>query len=194
MTFDTQLFQSENLILQAYDPENDASAEADFSYEVNYARVIDFDAVPHPYSVFEVKKKREEQLKNGVEKNNFFLFGVHQKSDGKFLGIITFPSVFWFNRFAWFKVALGDPEMQRSYYAEALKMALRYGLDELGLYSIYTSSGDYEPDILQALLDAGFTSTVRQRENVYRNGRLWDYCFLELLQADWKNRNNEAQK
>lgn len=194
MTFATQLFQSENLVLQGYDPEKDAAVEAGFSYDVNYARVIDFEAVPHPYSVFEVKKKREEQLKTGVEKNNFFLFGVHQKSDGKFLGIITFPSVFWFNRYAFFKVSLGDPETQRLYYADALQMALRYGLDELGLYSMFTSSGEYEPGIMEALLNAGFNASVSQREAVYREGRLWDNVYMELLQTEWKNRNLEAQK
>ncbi len=41
MTFTTQLFQSDNLVLEAYDPEKDAASEAVFSYDPNYAAVID---------------------------------------------------------------------------------------------------------------------------------------------------------
>ncbi|MRS02848.1 N-acetyltransferase [bacterium] len=193
MTFATQLFQSENLVLQAYDPEKDAAAESAFSYDPNYAVVIDQDMVPHPLTVFEVKKLREEQLKKASEKDNHFLFGVHRKSDGQFLGIIHFPSVFWFNRYAFFKVYLGELEMRQAYYAEALKLAMVYGLEELGLYSMYTSSGEYEPEIKQALEAAGFQEAVRQRDNVFRDGTLWDRVFMEILQEDWKTSNVEGQ-
>jgi len=192
MTFTTQLFQSENLVLQAYDPEKDAAAEAAFSYDPNYANVIDWEIVPHPLTVFEVKKMREEQLKKGSEKDNFFLFGVHNKSDGQFLGIITFPDVFWFNRYSFFKVYLGDPAIRQTYYAEALQLALVYGLEELDLYSLYTSTGEYEPDIKLALESAGFREAVRQRENIFRDGRYWDRVFVEILQADWKIRHAEV--
>jgi len=192
MTFSTQLFQSENLVLQAYDPEKDAAAEAAFSYDPNYANVIDWEIVPHPLTAFEVKKMREEQLKKGSEKDNFFLFGVHNKSDGQFLGIITFPDVFWFNRYAFFKVYLGDPAIRQTLYSEALQLALVYGLEELDLYSLYTSSGEYEMEVKQALEAAGFKEAVRQRENVFRDGRLWDRVFMELLQDDWKIRSNEV--
>jgi RimJ/RimL family protein N-acetyltransferase len=193
MTFTTQLFQSENLVLQAYDPEKDAAAEAAFSYDPNYANLIDWEIVPHPLTVFEVKKKREEELKKGSEKDNFFLFGVHNKSDGQFLGIITFPDVFWYNRYSFFKVYLGDPAIRQELYAEALQLALVYGLEELDLYSLYTSSGEYEPEVKQALEAAGFKEAVRQRENVFRDGRLWDRVFMELLQADWKIRGEEVK-
>jgi len=193
MTFTTQLFQSENLILQAYDPEKDAAAEAAFSYDSNYANLIDWEIVPHPLTVFEVKKMREEQLKKGSEKDNFFLFGIHNKSDGLFLGIITFPEIFWFNRYSFFKVYLGEPDMRQVHYAEALKLALVYGLEELGLYSLYTSSGEYEPEVKQALEAAGFKEAARQRENVFRDGRLWDRVFMELLQEDWKVDSVEVQ-
>ncbi|MBA4399878.1 MAG: hypothetical protein D9V45_00895 [Chloroflexi bacterium] len=46
MTFTTQLFQSDNLVPEAYDPEKDAASEAVFSYDPNYATVIDWEGVP----------------------------------------------------------------------------------------------------------------------------------------------------
>lgn len=193
MTFTTQLFQSDNLVLEAYDPEKDAALEAAFSYDPNYAAVIDWDGVPHPLTVFEVKKKREEELKKGVEKDNFFLFALRRKSDNQFLGILTLPHVFWFNRYTFFKVAIGEAEMRQTYFAEALQMALRYGLEELGLYSMHTFSGEYESEVRYALEAAGFKAVVQQRENVYRAGKLWDRLFMEILQDEWKIHNAAEQ-
>jgi RimJ/RimL family protein N-acetyltransferase len=193
MTFTTQLFQSENLVLEAYDPEKDAASEAAFSYDPNYAAVIDGEGVPHPLTVFEVKKKREEELKKGGEKDNFFLFALRRKSDSLFLGILTFPHVFWFNRYAFFKMTIGEAETRLAYFTEALQMGLRYGLEELGLYSMYTSTGEYEPEVKQGLEAAGFHEAVRQRENVYRDGKLWDRVFMEILQDEWKTRNAQVQ-
>ena len=79
-----------------------------------------------------------------------------------------------------------NQDMRQAYYAEALKLAMVYGLEELGLYSMYTSSGEYEPEIKQALEAAGFQEAVRQRDNVFRDGCLWDRVFMEILQEDWK--------
>jgi RimJ/RimL family protein N-acetyltransferase len=193
MMFRSQLFQSQNLVLQAYDPEQDAQAEASFSYDPNYARVIE-DGIPHPLTVFEVKKKREEELKKNAGKDNFFLFGIHRKLDGAFIGTLCFPDVFWFNRFAYFMLAVGDPEMQEAYFPEALQLALMYGLEELGLYSVYTTSGDFDPLTFRALVAAGFKPVVCQRENAFRNGRVWDVFYMEMLQSDLTSNLREVQK
>ncbi|MHB8933760.1 MAG: GNAT family N-acetyltransferase [Bellilinea sp.] len=193
MTFATQLFQSENLVLEAYDLEKDPASEAVFTYDFNYVNGIDYEIIPHPLTAFEVKTKREEQLKKGNETDNFFLFAIRRKIDSQFLGVLSFPSVFWFNRYAYFKLAIGEPEMRQAFYEEALSMALRYGLEELGLYSIYTTLSDDEPEVMAGLQNAGFDIAVRQRENIFRNGKLRDRIFMEIHQDQWKKRVTEAQ-
>lgn len=193
MTFATQLFQSENLVLEAYDLEKDPASEAAFTYDFNYVNGIDYEIIPHPLTAFEVKTKREEQLKKGGETDNFFLFAIRRKIDSQFLGVLSFPSVFWFNRYAYFKLAIGEPEMRQAFYEEALSMALRYGLEELGLYSIYTTLSDDEPEVMAGLQNAGFDIAVRQRENIFRNGKLKDRIFMEIHQDEWKIRITGAQ-
>lgn len=193
MTFATQLFKSENLLLEAYDLEKDPAAEAAFTYDFNYVPAIDFEVVPHPLTAFEVKAKREEQLKKGSETDNFFLFAIRRKSDEQFLGVLSFPWVFWFNRYSFFNLAIGEPDQRQAFYAEALKMAVCYGLEELGLFSICTSISEDEPEVLAALQAAGFQIAVRQRENVFRNGRLLDRIFLEIHQDEWIKRNSEVR-
>lgn len=193
MKFTTQLFQSENLVLEAYDPEKDAADEASFTYDPGYVSAIDGGLIPHPLNTYEVKKLREEEIKKGEDNGRFFFFAIRLKSDNRFLGFLSFPDVFWFNRYAFFKLRIGDPDLSKTYYVEALNLALRYGFEELGLYSIYTATGDFEPEILKALTDAGFNISVRQRENVFRFGKLWDRIFVEILQEAWVHQSGEVQ-
>jgi RimJ/RimL family protein N-acetyltransferase len=193
MTLTTQLFRSKNLVLEAYDPEKDAASEAAFTYDFDYMSAIDRHETPHPLTAFEVKKKREEQLKKGSETGNFFLFALLRKEAGTFLGVLSIPRVFWFNRYANYALRIGEPDMRTAYYAEALQMAIRYGLEDLGLYSMVTTTGEYEPEIINSLQAAGFTIAVRQREAVFRDGRLWDLILMELLQEEWKKKSQEEQ-
>ena len=83
--------------------------------------------------------------------------------------------------------------MRQDFYDEALSMALRYGLEELGLYSIHTTLCNDEPEVLAALEKAGFQIAVRQRENVFRNGKLRDRIYMEIHQDVWKKRISEEQ-
>lgn len=193
MTFATQLFQSENLVLEAYDLEKDPASEAAFTYLINYVNIIDYELIPHPLTAFEIKTKREEQLKKGSDTDNFFLFAIRRKIDSQFLGVLNFPSVFWFNRYAMFNLAIGEPELRKAYFDEALSIALRYGLEELGLYSVHTTICDDEPEVMAALQNAGFDVAVRQRENIFRDGKLRDRIFMEIHQEEWKKRITEAQ-
>lgn len=193
MTFTTQLFKSNHLLLEAYDLEKDPACEAAFTYDLNYVNAIDYELIPHPLTAFEVKTKREEQLKKGSETDNFFLFSIRTKEEDRFLGILSFPSVFWFNRYAYFKLFIGEADQRRAYFVEALDMALRYGLEELGLYSIFTVTHEAEPELMAAYLSAGFKIAVRQRENVFRNGKLIDRMYVEILQDEWKIRQAEVQ-
>lgn len=194
MKFTTQLFKSENLILEAYDPERDANDESAFTYDPSYVRAIDSELIPHPLNSYEIKKLREEQIKKGDDNGRFFLFAIRQKSDNLFLGFFTFPDVFWFNRYAFFQLRIGDSAMNTKYYPEALDLVLRYGFEELGLYSIYTVTGDFEPETQRALKGAGFDIAVRQRENEFRDGKLWDRIFMEILQQNWVDQNMEAHR
>lgn len=192
MIFGTQLFESKNLLLEAYDLEKDPAVEAGFSYDLKYAAAIDFESVPHPMTAFEIKTKREGQLKKSSDANDIILFAVRAKSDGQFLGVLIFPWITWFNRFAFVRIAIGESERWGVYYPEVLEMAMRYGLEELGLYSICISTNESEPEVLAALQNAGFQIAARQRENIFRNGRLLDHIYLEFHQDEWQKPSTEV--
>lgn len=191
MKFTTQLFDSPNLKLDFYDPEKDAAEEASFTYDLNYAWAMDIDKAPHPLTTFEVKKKREEQLKKADENKAEYYFAIRRKEDGKFLGVVAIPWISWRNRNAGMRILIGDEDLRKAYTDEALLMALRYVFEELDIYSVDSFTGEFQPDVMEACRQAGMTECIRQREMVYRAGRLWDRVIMSMRQDEWLQLHNE---
>lgn len=189
--FNTQLFEAQSLLLDAYDPEKDAVIEAGFTRRWDYGWGSQLDAEIHPLSSFQVKKKREEQLKRSAESRDSFLFAVRLRDDARFIGVLELPWVSWSNRLAWLKVLIGEEEMERLYLAEALNMGLRYAFEELDMALVASSTGEFQPNVLNTLLNAGMKAYVHQRQMVYFKTQYWDRIILGMSQAEWNTRYKE---
>lgn len=185
MNFATQLFESEHLIVTAYDPEKDAAIETGFTRNLDYAWAIDMDGIPHPLTAFEIKKKREEALKQSEEKENSFCYAIRTKSDDRFLGALVFPWISWSNRSAGFSLNLGVEADDDLYFEEALHITLRYAFEELDLNHAHTWLGSHDEMRLSRFVKAGMVVEVRQRQNFYRQGHLWDLLSVGISQRDW---------
>jgi RimJ/RimL family protein N-acetyltransferase len=192
MELSTQLFESPNLILDFYDPEKDASDETRFTYDLNYAWAIDIDGSAHPLTCFEVKKKREAQLKKSDESKAEYYFAIRRKGDEKFLGVVAVPWVSWKNRNAGMRVLIGNVDENKTYIVEALNMALRYLFEGLEIHSVDIFTGDFQPEMMEACRESGMAECVRQREMVYRNGQLWDRVIMSMQQEKWIKLHNEV--
>ena len=191
MDFATQLFECEHLILTAYDPEKDAAVEAGFTRNLDYAWSMDQDGIPHPLTAFEVKKKREEALKESEEKESSLLFAIRLKEDGRFMGVLAFPWISWSNRIGGFNLNFGVEADDALYFEEALRMTLRYAFEELSLFHTHIWLGSQDDARLTRLVRAGMSVEVRQRQMVYRNGRLWDRLSVGIAQEEWLQMNLE---
>lgn len=189
--FNTQLFEAQSLLLEAYDPEKDAAIEAGFTRRWDYGWGSQLDAEIHPLSSFQVKKKREEQLKRSAESRDSFLFAVRLRDDARFIGVLELPWVSWSNRLAWLRVLIGEEEMERLYLSEALIMGLRYAFEELDMALVASSTGEFQPHVLNTLLNAGMKAYVHQRQMVYFQTQCWDRIILGMSQAEWNSRYKE---
>lgn len=184
--FSTQLFSSEHLLLEGYDLEKDVPIESAFTYDLNYAWKFSPDGPAHPLTVFEVKKKREAQLKKANEENaSCFYFAIRQRTDREFLGVLAIPWVFWSNREGGLTVLIGNPEKRGLYLDELLGIALTYAFEELSLYYLTVTSGEFEPETLAAYQRAGMQIAVRQKDMLFNSGRLWDRLILGMQQDQW---------
>ncbi len=185
MELSTQLFESDLVALDSYDPEKDPNDESSFTHDLNYAWAMNIDGPAHPLSAQEIRKRREEQLKKSVETRTELFFAVRRKVDRKFLGVVTIPWISWNNRTATFRVMIGNVDRRRETLSEALWMTLRYAFEELGLYSIDCFTGEFQPEVMDACRQAGMRECVRQRGMVYRSGRYWDRVMMVMQQSDW---------
>ena len=189
--FNTQLFEAQSLLLEAYDPEKDAVIEAGFTRRWDYGWGSQLDVEIHPLSSFQVKKKREEQLKRSAESRDSFLFALRLREDARFIGVLELPWVSWSNRLAWLKVLIGEEEPERLYLAEALNMGLRYAFEELDMALVASSTGEFQSHVLNTLLNAGMKACVHQRQMVYFKTQYWDRIILGMSQAEWNTRYRE---
>ncbi len=190
--FAKQLFETEHLLLEGYDVEKDAAIEAGFTRDLFYAWLLDPDEASHPLTVYEMKKKRQDQLKKAVENRNAFYFSVKNKADdGRLIGVLAIPWVMWSNGEAAMTVLIGEPESNRLYLAELLETGLRYCFEELHMYYVTTLGAEFKPDHLKAHIDAGMQIEVRQRQMIYWQGRFWDRLILGISAQQWNQRNTE---
>ncbi|HWQ04395.1 MAG TPA: GNAT family protein [Longilinea sp.] len=185
MKFTTQLFKSEHLILNGYDPEKDAAREAEFTCNLDYAWAMDVDIIPHPLSSYEVKKLREEALKKSDEKKDCYLYSIQVKEDDHFIGTVVFPWISWKNQDGFFQVSIGEQAEDNLYFEEALHMALRYAFEELGLKHTVTRLGGHDEFHLERMQKAGMTLEVRQRQMHFRGGKLWDRWLVGMSRDEW---------
>ncbi|MFN7036309.1 MAG: GNAT family N-acetyltransferase [Bellilinea sp.] len=189
--FTTQLFVSQSLVLDPYDPEKDATMEAGFTRRWNYIWGSLLYSESHPLSSFQVKKKREEQLKRCAESRDSFLFAIRLREDGRFIGVVELPWVSWSNRLAWMKVLIGEESLEVKYLREAARMGLRYAFEELDMALVASSTGEFQPQVLHTLESLGMQVCVRQRQMVYFQSRYWDRLVVGISQSDWQTNNWE---
>lgn len=184
--FNTQLFESQSLLLEPYDPDKDAVVEAGFTRRWHYTWGSMLYSEAHPLSAFQVKKKREEQLKRCAESRDAFLFAIRLRENTKFIGVVELPWVSWSNRMAWMKVLIGEESLEAMYLPEAAKMGLRYVFEELDMALVASSTGEFQPQIFHALQGLGMRVYVRQRLMVYYQNRYWDRIIVGMPQSDWQ--------
>ncbi|GAP15334.1 acetyltransferase [Longilinea arvoryzae] len=189
MKFNTQLFESEHLILTWYDLDQDAAIEAGFTRNLDYAWRMDVDGIPHPLTTFEMKKKREEALKKSEENGSSFCYSLRTKEDNRFLGVVVLPWVSWVNRDAYFYLNFGHEKDEECYFEEAVHITLRYIFEELGLHHTQTWLGSHDDARTARYTRSGMAVEVCQRQMVYRQGRLWDRLSMGISQQDWMQLN-----
>jgi RimJ/RimL family protein N-acetyltransferase len=179
------LFESQNLRLAAVDPEEDAKAEAAWTYDLDYARGL-LDSPVRPLGALELRKIHEDEQKRTVDRGSQFYFAIRLKDGNQLAGFIRFPHIFWSHSTAWLRLAIADPSILARFGREALEMALVYGFRELNLYRVETILAEYQKDWISLFEQAGFLMEIRRRQVFYRTGRYYDGLHFGLLQEEWK--------
>ena len=108
------LYESGDIILTEMDYEEDAEIDAQYTFNLMYARHW-FDEIVRPLSNSELKKLYEKIEKQIDERGEMIHFAVRNRYTQKLLGFLRFNWINWNNAVGSIVVAIGDPDIKREF-------------------------------------------------------------------------------
>ena len=90
------------------------------------------------------------------------------------------------NRSALLGIVLGPDHWGTGLGSEAVRLAVRYGFEEMGLHRIGLGVYAYNERGIRAYEKAGFREEGRRRETVFHAGRWHDEVMMGLLEDEWR--------
>lgn len=99
------------------------------------------------------------------------------------------------NRRATLGIFIGEAERRgRGYGAEAIGLILRYGFDTLNLHNVMLQLNSDNLPALACYKKAGFREFGRRRESSYKDGRYVDTVYMEILEGEFRARDQRAAR
>lgn len=106
--------------------------------------------------------------------------------DGKHVGNLGLHKVDRMHRKAELGIMIGEPAYwSRGYGTEALRAAMRYGFDALGLNKIALDVLEHNTRGIRSYEKCGFQREGIQREDVYKNGRFLNVVRMSILAREF---------
>jgi RimJ/RimL family protein N-acetyltransferase len=131
--------------------------------------------------------RERDYLENLYKSPLDIALGIVRQEDDALIGCVGLHAVCAQARRATFGLLIGDPRNQgQGYGAEATRLAVRYGFEEMNLHRIELAVFAGNGAGVRAYRRAGFVEEGRQRQAYYRNGRYHDVLLYGLLRSDWE--------
>lgn len=168
--------------LAADSPEAMAKGFARWARDSEYARLADSE----PAQLWSEQKHRERIGKQLEEDGrDAWHFSIRTLAEDVLIGEIGIRPR-WEHADAWVGIAIGD----RTYWgrgcgSDAMRLIIRFGFYELGLYRISLSLHSYNQRARRAYEKLGFVYEGTQRGDTFREGRRTDGIFMGLLRREW---------
>jgi RimJ/RimL family protein N-acetyltransferase len=191
MMITSQLYEGNLICLGPIDHETDPSVMARWTEDPEYLRLIN-QRPALPLNISQVKKRLEALEKQIEESKNQYYFTIRQRgedSPGKerLVGFARVYSIEWNLGMGRLQLGIGDPaDRGKGYGKETLKLLTRFVFRELNLYAIRATIHEFNLPAIHLFDKSGFTVEVRQRQEIYRNGKYWDLLHVGLLQPEWE--------
>lgn len=172
--------------LTAIDAGKDAEAFARWDADAEYMRQLDSG----PQRPNRAPKIREAIEKQQAEDPRTLEFAVRTLADEKLIGFVAFDGIDWQHGDTFVAIGIGEPAYRgHGYGTDALQVMLRYGFRELNLARVQLNVFSYNERAINSYLKAGFSVEGRQRGMLLRDGQRWDFVYMSVLRAEWKEQN-----
>jgi RimJ/RimL family protein N-acetyltransferase len=174
--------------LTAIKSEQDAAVMAHWDLDSEYMRHLDSRPhVPHfARSIKDAIEKTQHEDPNTIE------LAVRTLEGDQLIGFVAFDGINWRQGDTFVGIGIGDPAYRgKGFGADALRVMLRYGFQELNLFRIQLDVFSYNERAIKSYLKLGFVVEGTMRGMLLRDGQRWDFIYMSVLRAEWLARNNE---
>jgi RimJ/RimL family protein N-acetyltransferase len=180
----TNLFRGELVRLTAVEPKAMAEADARWSRNSEYSRLLDSGSA-RIFSLKMTEKWSEEHLES--QSNRDIFFGIRTLSDDRLIGGIGLDGIDWSHGNSYVGIGIGDREdWGKGYGTDAMCILLRYAFTELNLHRVSLTVFEYNPRGIRSYQKAGFVEEGRTRGQLHREGRRWDIIYMGILKCEWE--------
>jgi RimJ/RimL family protein N-acetyltransferase len=116
-----------------------------------------------------------------------FVWGIVVRDDDRLIGTTGLHQIDPIARKAEFGINVGDRAFQsKGYGTEAVRLALRYGFEELNLNRLALSVFANNPRAISCYQKVGFQPEGCHRQAAYKNGQYCDVYRFAILRAEWE--------
>lgn len=113
-------------------------------------------------------------------------FSVEERSTGGLGGHLTLWGSSWWSRSAELSIMMGPDHQGRGLGSDAVRVALRYAFEELGLHRVSLRVWAFNDRALAVYRRAGFTEEGRLREVAFHAGAWHDHVLMSVLEREWR--------
>lgn len=186
------LYESGDIILTEIDFEEDAEIDAQYTFNLLYARHW-FDEIVRPLSKSEIKKLYEKIEKEIDERGEMIHFTVRNRNTQKLLGFLRFNWINWNNAVGSIIIAIGESETYEHLEMQIISLACQYAFSELNLFRIEISPLSIESNLITAAENSGFTREVTLTDGAYLFGDYCDVYIYGILRPEWEQLTEEVK-
>ncbi len=175
------MLKGENILLRPIR----RSDTALFTKWLNDPEVIESLAVYTPVTEMAFEKDLEEISTVKAASEAWFM--IEMLAGGRTIGSTRFKNIDHKNQSAEFSIVIGETEhWGRGFGAEAVKLLVNYGFEQLNLHRISSEVFSFNERSLRMHKKLGFREEGRQREAWFKNGRFHDWVLFGILRDDWR--------
>ena len=157
---------------------DDAATIADWEQDTEFLRLLD-SSPAQPRTIDQISQWLESD-------NNDFLFGIRLLASDELIGWLELDGIQWNHQTAGVGIAIGHRSYwNQGYGAEAMRLILRFGFDELNLHRIQLTVFSYNHRAIRLYEKLGFTHEGIYREFLHRDGQRHDMLLYGLLRHEW---------
>jgi RimJ/RimL family protein N-acetyltransferase len=185
----TDIFRGRLIRLTAQDPERDAEAQARWSYNSEFLRLLDSDPA-RPRTA----KYYQDEGTQRAEREHVFAFNIRTLDGDRLIGFTSLWVGNWASGEGRVGIGIGErADWGRGYGTDAMRALLRYAFAELNLARVSLEAFAVNTRAIRSYEKAGFTLEGTQRQWARRDGRRRDVVVMSILLEEYRQAQIAAE-